>query len=239
MKFQFNADKGNYEHLAAGRVLLSHSGATSFPVRLATEIFQLCATYLGKAKLSVYDPCCGTGYLLTTLGFLHHEQIAALYGSDVNQNALEIAKKNLGLLDEVGLSARRETVAKLYEQYGKESHQAAMASCDILREALPKHEIAREVYLADAAKACLAPQTVDLLICDVPYGEKVAWEGEGGIFSLLEAQYPILRDGALVVLISDKGQKAEHPQYRRYKQIKHGKRLIRILEKALPESEED
>lgn len=231
MKFEFNTDKANYEHLAAGRVLLSHSGATSFPVRLASEIFQLCAAHLGKAKLSVYDPCCGTGYLLTTLGFLHHERIAALYGSDVNQSALAIAQKNLALLDESGLGTRRDNLTELYAKYGKESHQAAITSADILLEALPEHEIAREICLADASQACLAPETFDLLICDVPYGEKVDWLGNAGIYLLLEAQYPVMRAGALAVIISDKGQKAEHPNYRRYKQIKHGKRLIRIFEK--------
>ena len=232
MKFQFNPSKANYEHLAAGRVLLSQAGTTSFPVRLAREIFQLCYAQLGKERISVYDPCCGTAYLLTTLGFLHHEQIEALYGSDISQNALEIGRKNLALLDEAGLIARRESLAELYAKYGKESHQAALQSCDELLRGLPEQEFDRAIWLSDAGTHCLAPETVDLLICDVPYGEKVDWEGDANIQQLLEAQYPVLKAGALAVIISDKAQKAEHPQYKRYKQIKHGKRRISILEKT-------
>jgi 23S rRNA (guanine2535-N1)-methyltransferase len=232
MKFQFNPSKANYVHLAAGRVLLSQAGATSFPVRLASEIFQLCYSYLGKERIRVYDPCCGTAYLLTTLGFLHPEQIEALYGSDLSQNALEIAQKNLRLLSKTGLLARREAIEELYAKYGKESHQAALQSCDALLAGLPERDFDREIWLADAGTRCLAPETTDLLICDVPYGEKVSWEADASIYQLLEAQYPALRQGGLLVTISDKSQKAAHPNYQRYKQMNHGKRRISILEKT-------
>src|SRR5690242_13634503 len=114
MKFEFNAKKENYEHLAAGRVILSKVGMTSFPVRLASEIFQQCYAYLGKEKLNIYDPCCGTAYLLTTIAFLHHEAIAAIYASDIQLEALEIGQKNLALLSERGLEARREELERLY-----------------------------------------------------------------------------------------------------------------------------
>ena len=43
MQYRYVTEKESYEDFAAGRVLLSQSGMTSFPVRLASEIFQRCA----------------------------------------------------------------------------------------------------------------------------------------------------------------------------------------------------
>jgi 23S rRNA (guanine2535-N1)-methyltransferase len=232
MKFKFNARKENYEHFAAGRVLLSQVGMTSFPVRVASEIFQTCHAYLAKAKLSIYDPCCGTAYLLTTLGFLHHDAIKAIYASDIQFEALVVARKNLALLSKEGLEARRKEIQRLYEAYCKDSHAEALTSCEYLLERLPKQNLTKDVYLADATMRSLAPDSLDLLICDVPYGEKVSWKSSSDepIYQLLERQYPLLAKPALAVIISDKSQKIVHPQYRRYQQIIHGKRRISILE---------
>jgi tRNA G10 N-methylase Trm11 len=232
MKFEFNAKKVNYEHFAAGRVILSQVGMTSFPVRVASEIFQLCHAHLGKETLNIYDPLCGTAYLLTSLGFLHGEAIEAIYASDIHFEALQVGRKNLALLSETGLEARREDIQTLYETYGKESHAQALESCDYLKELLPEKGIETGLWLADAMGQSLVPETVDLLICDVPYGEKIAWESSSDepISQLLEAQRSVLNKNALVVVISDKGQKAGHPAYKRYKQMQHGKRRISILE---------
>jgi 23S rRNA (guanine2535-N1)-methyltransferase len=232
MKFEFNASKENYEHLAAGRVILSQVGMTSFPVRLASEIFQLCHAYLAKPTLRLYDPCCGTAYLLTTLGFLHHEAIEGIYASDIGFDSLQVAKKNLVLLNKEGLETRRKEIQRLYEAYGKGSHAEALESCESLLKRLPQKELAKDVWLADATETSLAPRSVDLLICDLPYGEKVAWESSSDkpLYELLERQHSVLAEPALAVIISDKGQKAAHPLYRRYKQLVHGKRRISILE---------
>jgi tRNA G10 N-methylase Trm11 len=235
MKFEFNASKENYEHFAAGRVLLSQAGMTSFPVRLASEIFQQAKALIGKEKLRVYDPCCGSAYLLSTLGFLHHEAIEALYGSDIRMDALLLAKKNLAMLSREGLLARRETIQALYEQYGKDSHREALESCDVLLESLPRAPIETGLWLGDATAQSLGAETVDLLICDVPYGDKVHWEGKADepIFQLLEAHSQSLANNALLVLVSDKGQKAAHSAYQRVQQATHGKRRITML-RAVP-----
>jgi tRNA G10 N-methylase Trm11 len=232
MKFEFNAKKVNYEHFAAGRVILSQVGMTSFPVRVASEIFQLCHAYLGKEKLRIYDPLCGTAYLLTSLGFLHGEAIETIYASDIDFGALKVGQKNLALLTEAGLEARSKDIQTLYETYGKESHAQALESCEALKALLPEKGIETGLWLADAMGQSLASNTVDLLICDVPYGEKVAWESsnDAPISQLLETQRAVLTKKALAVVISDKGQKAVHPAYKRYKQMQHGKRRISILE---------
>jgi tRNA G10 N-methylase Trm11 len=232
MKFEFNAKKVNYEHIAAGRVILSQVGMTSFPVRVASEIFQLCHAHLGKEKLRIYDPLCGTAYLLTSLGFLHGEAIETIYASDIDFGALKVGQKNLALLTEAGLEARRKYIQTLYETYGKESHAQALESCNTLKGLLPEKGIESSIWLADAMEESLASESVDLLICDVPYGEKITWESESDapISQLLEAQRTVLTKKALAVVISDKGQKSVHPAYKRYKQMQHGKRRISILE---------
>lgn len=50
MKYLYEIEFKNYEDFVSGRVLYNRKGATAFPVRLASEIFQRC-----KAALEVID----------------------------------------------------------------------------------------------------------------------------------------------------------------------------------------
>src|SRR3954454_13430762 len=101
MKYRFVPQRENYEDYAGGRVLFGRPGNTAFPVRLASEIFQRCADRLARSGVpppySIYDPCCGSGYLLTVIGLLHGDRIARILASDVNLHALEFAQRNLSL----------------------------------------------------------------------------------------------------------------------------------------------
>jgi hypothetical protein len=57
MQYRF-AEKSNYEDLAAGRVIHGAPGATNFPVRLASELFQRAlAVRRGNDRVHVFDPC--------------------------------------------------------------------------------------------------------------------------------------------------------------------------------------
>jgi hypothetical protein len=63
--------KGNYEDFSSGKVILHKSKYQNYPVRLAGEIFCQCLEYIKKqSNFCVYDPCCGSAYMLTVLGFL-------------------------------------------------------------------------------------------------------------------------------------------------------------------------
>jgi hypothetical protein len=55
----------SYEDFAAGRVFYGRPGAPNFPVRLTQELFGRCLSHsVKKNGLVLYDPCCGSGYLL-------------------------------------------------------------------------------------------------------------------------------------------------------------------------------
>jgi 23S rRNA (guanine2535-N1)-methyltransferase len=217
MQYQYVTEKDNYEDLAPGRVLLSQAGMTSFPVRLTSEIFQRCANYFPtNQRLRVYDPCCGGGYLLTVLGFLHGAGIQSLYGSDINADMVSMASDNLRLLTPEGLNIRRDTL------HG-------------LRQRLPDSPITIQTWVADALQPSANPASVDLVICDVPYGGVTHWQADANdnpITALLEAQYDVLVAGGIAAVISDKSQKAIYPGYKRLEQETLGKRRFLILQKV-------
>ncbi len=86
MKYKF-APNINYEFLSAGSVIKSYKGNNNFPVRLGNEIFHRCLTYTNKNKqINIYDPMCGSGYLLTTIGIQNFNKLNTVYGSDINRN---------------------------------------------------------------------------------------------------------------------------------------------------------
>ena len=233
MKYEYAVEKVNYEDYAAGRVLYTQAGMTSFPVRLASELFQRCAALLPQKPLRVYDPCCGSAYLLTTLGFLHGAQLAALWASDIQLQAATLARKNLALLTEAGLEQRQAEIETMLRDYGKASHADALTSVDALKQQIPPPTINTRVWLADAMQPALQNGCVDVLLTDVPYGDVVVWNSvtaENAVYQLLEAQYPLLAHPSVVAIISDKKQKAAHPKYQRISQETLGKRRITLLQ---------
>jgi tRNA G10 N-methylase Trm11 len=236
MQYRYVTEKENYEDFAAGRVLLSEGGMTSFPVRLASEIFQRCANYFpAERRLRVYDPCCGGGYLLTVLGFLHGAGIQSLHGSDINSNIVRVASDNLHLLTAEGLNTRRDSLRDLANTYKKSSHHDALESVERLRQRLPASPIITQTWAADALQLTADNTSVDLIICDVPYGNITDWQTDSAdnlITALLQAQYEALVAGGIAAVISDKSQKAPYPRYQRLQQETIGKRRFLILQKT-------
>ncbi len=236
MQYRYVTEKENYEDFAAGRVLLSQAGMTSFPVRLASEIFQRCADYFpAEQHLRVYDPCCGGGYLLTVIGFLHGAVIQSLRGSDINSDIVRLASDNLRLLTTEGLNTRRDTLRGLADTYNKSSHHEALESVERLRQRLPASPITIQTWAADALQPTADSASVDLIICDVPYGNVTDWQtssADNRITVLLQAQYDALVSGGIIAVISDKSQKATYPRYKRLQQETIGKRRFLILQKT-------
>jgi 23S rRNA (guanine2535-N1)-methyltransferase len=236
MQYRYVSEKENYEDFAAGRVLHSHGGMTSFPVRLASEIFQRCANYFpSEQRLRVYDPCCGGGYLLTVIGFLHGAFIQSLRGSDINSNILRLASDNLRLLTAEGLDTRRDSLRDLADTYNKSSHHDALESIERLRQRLPASPIITQTWVADALQPTADIASVDLIICDVPYGNVTNWQvdaEDNRISALLQAQYDVLVAGGIAAVVSDKSQKATYPLYKRLQQENIGNRRFLILQKA-------
>ncbi|MCC6612904.1 MAG: hypothetical protein IT320_05450 [Anaerolineae bacterium] len=235
MQFRYVTEKENYEDFAAGRVLLSQGGMTSFPVRLASEIFQRCAAYFPAGqRLRVYDPCCGGGYLLAVVGFLHGDRIQSLHGSDIDPERVRLAADNLRLLTIEGLDRRRDSLRDLADAYNKASHHDALESLERLRQSLPASPIATHTWAADALQPTVNTASVDLILCDVPYGNVTDWQADAEdnlIASLLQAQSDVLVSGGIAAVVSDKSQVATYPRYQRLQQETIGKRRILILRK--------
>ncbi|MEO1289564.1 MAG: hypothetical protein AAFV93_17505, partial [Chloroflexota bacterium] len=228
MQYRYVTTKENYEDYAAGRVIIATGGSTSFPVRLASEIFQRCLSFFDEQqRITVYDPCCGNGYLLTILGFLHGEQINALVGSDIEHEAVMVARDNLRLLTNVGLQARQKTIEDLLTLYGKQSHQEALYSVEKLQSQLPSTPTELTTWQGNALSQTIKPKSIDVVICDVPYGDNTSWQSvteKNPIQHLLEAQYSVLRSEGVIAVISDKKQKATHPKFTQRQHETIGKR---------------
>lgn len=257
MAYRFAQEREDYSALASGQVLHSLPGQTAFPVRLASEVFQRCAAHLAAAGVAapyrVFDPVCGGAQLLATLRFLHGDAIRERAGSDVDPEAARLAERNLALLTLPGLDARIAALAALHDRYGKESHAAAAAHAMALRQRLAgltqHHQIKTRVFQADATRpdalrGHVAPQTADLVIADVPYGQRSSWHGEASplpgsspaatppevapVWRLLAALPPMAPMGVVAVAAS-KGQPVQHERYRRLAQLHLGKRKVTLL----------
>jgi tRNA G10 N-methylase Trm11 len=230
-------------------VLHSAPGTAAFPVRLADEVLcralALLAGDLAGARLTLYDPCCGSGALLCTLGYLHWPHLGALVGSDVDPDALALAARNLSLLDPDGLRQRTRQLAEMQARYGKQSHADALASAARLAARLAScrksHVLATRLFLADATdgaslRSSLPAGSVDLVVTDVPYGWRATWRtgddgppGRDALWRLLAALRPALAPGAVVAVASDKAQRAAHEGYRRRSRFQLGRRHVVFL----------
>lgn len=240
MPYHFATTDQDFSDFASGRVLYSLPGQSAFPVRLASEIFQGGLAHRqaqgGGGPVRLYDPCCGAGYLLAVLGFLHGEAISKITASDIEGEVLGAARRNLGLLSPEGLEQRIVEIRRMLLAYGKPSHQAALESALRLQSRLQalSHPLETAVFQADAADPAvvaggLAGDKADLVLVDVPYGWHSAWQFSGQapadpLWTLLEALKGILATGGVVGVMCAKEQKPAHPAFRRLERMRMGKR---------------
>ena len=251
----------NYEDFAGGKVIYHKPGYTNFPVRLAGEIYMTCLHILNKqeGKTVVYDPCCGTGYLLTVLGFLCGDYISSIYASDISVDIVALAQSNLNLLHPEGLLARKMQLKELYQKYNKPSHLAAINSVESLANLINCRDtlINCTTFSADVMNHnALSNQhfKADIVITDVPYGNLVTWADKRTslytndcspvqgvllkhclnhvppIDTLLHNITRFLHEDSVVAICSDKSQKIANPQFRRVKKIQAGKRKIEFFQ---------
>ncbi len=250
MPYRFALDRPDYADLASGRVLHSAPGFPAFPVRLASEIFQRCLALRADAGLRepcvLYDLCCGTGYLLTVLAYLHGTSLSAVIGSDIDEKACELARRNLALLSRAGLDARAAELAALNQRYGKEAHREALASAQRLQARLEARgslaPTRTAVFQADALDGVrlreqLGGEPMNIVLVDVPYGLHSQWRlgehaGSAGepLWALLEVLQSVVGATSVVAIVSDKGQKAAAAGYKRLEQFQLGKRRIAIYQ---------
>lgn len=241
MQYKFATQQPNYSDLSSGRVFYSLAGHPAFPVRLASEIFQRCmAIRADDAPCLLYDPCCGAGYQLSVLACLHWNNLREVVGSDIDERAVALAKQNLGLLSVEGLEKRTRQINEMSAQYGKSSHQDALASARVLRESIAVfskiHLLKTDVFQASALDGAalqkhFAGTSVDIVLTDIPYGQHSQWQAAGSnpVSSMLDALLEILSPTSVVAISSDKQQKISHERYHRIERFQIGKRRVVIL----------
>lgn len=247
MQYQFAVDRPDYSDLSSGRVFYSLPGHPAFPVRLASEIFQRCLAIRKTKGLAdpciLYDPCCGAAYHLGVLGYLHGKEIQSIFASDSDADVLPTAQRNLGLLSMEGLEGRIAEITALMNQYGKESHREALESARVLRQRIEilaqEHPIQTNLFQANvfdrpALRKHFQGQKVDIVFSDIPYGLHSRWQAPAAIqnplWMMLDGLLELLTPEGLVVIASDKRQKAMHEKYQRLDHFQVGKRRVVILQ---------
>jgi 16S rRNA G966 N2-methylase RsmD len=235
----------DYSDLASGRVFYSMPGHPAFPIRLASEIFQRCiaqreAIYQILTPCTLYDPCCGAAYHLSVLGYLHGRHIREIIASDIDPKAVDLAKRNLGLLRVSGLDQRISEIDAMIENYNKDSHRDALRSAQLLKQRVKEeaHTVTTRVFQANATdkKTILEniqPESADIIFTDVPYGLHSRWqdadEQSNPLASMLDTLLDVLSSSSIVAIASDKGQKILHGKYQRIEQFQVGKRRVVFL----------
>jgi len=249
MQYKYSKEHLDFSDFASGRVFYSLPGHPAFPVRLASEIFQWCVairetTYKNSTPCILYDPCCGPAYHLSVLAYIHREHIREVIASDVDEKAIEFAKRNLDLLSSAGIDKRICEISKMIEQYNKDSHKDALQSAQILKNKVlaseREHPLITRAFQANAmdSKAILQnikPESVDIVFADVPYGQHSHWQGSNidkllnPLWSMLDILIGVLSPSSIVAIVSDKRQKVTHESYQRIEQFQVGKRRVIIL----------
>lgn len=216
MVYRYALAKEDYSDLSTGGVLYSAPGFPAFPVRLASEIFQRALRLGPNQPTQVWDPCCGSGYLLMALSFLHRRDITEIFGTDLDNAALKLARQNLNLLSENGLEARSAELHDRSERFSKsvyaEAASAAFRLSDKLEQQggpIPHSTAQADVFDPNQLRNVLGARRPKIVITDVPYGERTAWSGPhrtAGITGMLRALGAVLDDDA-VIAVSTRGRK--------------------------------
>jgi len=238
MKYKFEEDKRDYSDFSSGRVLYNAANTTAFPVRLASEIIQSSFDILEKKGIHgpfrIYDPCCGGGFLLTTIGFLYYNQIFELIATDYDDEVLETARKNLSLLSREGLDRRKKEIEGYIKAFGKDSHMQALKSIEHLETLIGENSIKVSCMQRDITDMSGFPvQEVNIVVTDIPYGNIVNWEGvnKNPIQNLFENCGKALdKKRSVLVIVADKKSKLMHKSFKRIQHFKLGKRQIVFFE---------
>lgn len=247
MQYRYATERQDYSDLASGRVLRSLPGHPAFPVRLASEIFQRCMAwrrdiYDDSSRCVLYDPCCGAAYHISVLTYLHRASIREVIGSDMDEKAVALAKRNLELTRLAGLDDRIGEISVLSERFGKTSHKEALRSAHNLRRNLlapdQKYQVKTRVFRADATVSSeilnnIKPKSVDIVFTDIPYGQNSNWLGSEATDptkAMLDALVSVISSSSIVAIASDKRHKISHDQYRRIEHFQVGKRRVTILQ---------
>jgi 16S rRNA G966 N2-methylase RsmD len=243
MEYKFATDRTNYSDLASGHVFYSLPGLPAFPVRLASEIYQRCLALRGKGNspCTIYDPCCGAAYHLSVIAYLHWDSVCRVICSDIDEKAVQLAERNLGLLTPGGMERRSREISAMVHLYDKESHKGALESLTRMQEQVNQLTAVRPIqtraFRANATDVAslregLQDIFIDMVFTDIPYGQHSQWEetqAPDPAWAMLETLLAFLSPKSLVVVASDKQRKISHEKYKRQEKFQLGKRQVVIL----------
>jgi tRNA G10 N-methylase Trm11 len=214
LAYRYAVTRENYADLSG--VLHSAPGFPAFPARLASEMFQRALALSPDAPARVWDPCCGSGYLLSALVLLHRRDITEVLGTDLDPAALALAQKNVGLLSEAGMVGRATDLRARAERLGKPAYLDTAAAAERLGRALAEQggTVSGGVARADALdpdqlRRALYGRRPNLVITDIPYGEQTTWTGPSaarGVTGMLSALDEVLDEG-VVIAVAARGRR--------------------------------
>ncbi|MBR8744378.1 rRNA methyltransferase [Nocardiopsis sp. MG754419] len=204
MTYRYAIERADHSALASGHVLRSAPGFPGFPVRLASELLQRARVHLEGDRARLWDPCCGSGYLVSVLGLLHRDLITHVRATDVDADAVGIAARNLELLTVEGLTERERELRRSARDFGRiafveraEAARDLAAGLTVMGGDLPHASAVADVF------TLTEPVDADLVVTDVPYGELTHWEGDAPqdpVHGLLAAMGRVLPSRAVVVV---------------------------------------
>jgi hypothetical protein len=247
MPYRYTTEQQDYTNYSSGRVFYGMPGHPALPVRLASEILQRCVAIRQRSGATgpcvLYDPCCGGAYHLSTLAYLHWDAIAEIIGSDISAEALSLAERNLALLTIEGLDRRIDEIRQALAAYRKISHVEALNSAQRLKDRLlawaTTHPIRTHLFRANALDGSalekgLGGRVIDVVITDVPYGQRSDWQGydrgtASPTWQMLEAMQGVVSPRTVLAVVADKGQKIAHGRYEQVERFRLGKRQVVLL----------
>jgi len=237
--------KENLERFAAGMVIRSFPGLTAFPVLPASELFSAAAKLLTNRGVSppftVFDPCCGGGYIMTVLGLRHSREIQQIICSDINPDALKLAQSNLALLTGAGMAARVAQLTEQVSNFGKDSHRSALRYAAELGGVIKAagREVQSKCFNFDLLGAEPFPPEVlqaNIIFADIPYGIKSEWHGDAGTENPIEWALSRLRGmmqpATVLILATAKKSVFKLEGFTRSKKVKFGARMVQLLERV-------
>jgi 23S rRNA (guanine2535-N1)-methyltransferase len=243
MEYKYATEREDLADLASGNVFYSLPGHPAFPVRLASEVYQRCLAWRGQENCpcTLFDPCCGAAYHLSVIAYLHWDSVCRVVCSDIDEKAVQMAERNLGLLTPVGMERRGREIAAMVRLFDKESHKSALESLNRMQEQvnvltavrpMQAHVFRANATQADSLREGLKDTSIDIVITDIPYGQHSRWEAVQAADpagAMLEALHAFLSPNSIVAVASDKAQKITSKHYTRLEKLQLGKRQVVIL----------
>ncbi|MEU3229537.1 rRNA methyltransferase [Nocardiopsis alba] len=233
MSYRYATERADHSALASGQVLRSAPGYPGFPVRLADELLQRAMVHVEGDRVRLWDPCCGSGYLVTVLGLLHRDLLTHVRASDVSSDAVGIAARNLELLTAEGLAERERELRRSARDFGRVAFvERAEAARDLAAGlAAMGGDLPHESAVADVF-SLTEPVDADLVITDVPYGEMTHWDGEAPedpVHGLLASMGRVLPRNSVVV-VTARTRRVRLPEgVRALERVKVGNRSAVLL----------